>query len=228
MYVLGKSIYTITPFTLLDYPHKSACILWYVGCNMRCLYCYNPEIVLGKGTTSFAETISFLKTRQGLLDAVVFSGGECLIHKNIIQHIKEIKAMGFLVKIDTNGSNPAVLKQLINENLIDYVALDFKATKEKFQEITKSDLFQPFEKSFEILLENTIQFEIRTTYHSDLISNSELNEMVGYLDAKKYTGNYYVQSFKNNVATLGDLNSSVRIKENEFSSASHFKVIFRN
>ena len=228
MYVLGKSIYTITPFTLLDYPHKSACILWYVGCNMRCLYCYNPEIVLGKGTTSFAETISFLKTRQGLLDAVVFSGGECLIHKNIIQHIKEIKAMGFLVKIDTNGSNPAVLKQLINENLIDYVALDFKATKEKFQEITKSDLFQPFEKSFEILLENTIQFEIRTTYHSDLISNSELNEMVGYLDAKKYTGNYYVQSFKNNVATLGDLNSSVRIKENEFSIASNFKVIFRN
>jgi pyruvate formate lyase activating enzyme len=150
------------------------------------------------------------------------------MHKNIVQQIQEIKAMGFLVKIDTNGSNSAVLKQLIDENLIDYVALDFKATKEKFQEITKSELFQPFEKSFEILLENTIQFEIRTTYHSDLISNSEMNEMVSYLDAKKYTGNYYVQSFKNNVATLGDLNSSVRIKENEFSSESNFNVIFRN
>ena len=228
MYVLGKSIYNITPFTLLDYPNKSACILWYVGCNMRCLYCYNPEIVLGKGTTSFAETISFLKTRQGLLDAVVFSGGECLIHKNIIQHIKEVKAMGFLVKIDTNGSNPDVLKQLINENLIDYVALDFKATKEKFQEITKSDLFQQFEKSFEILLGSNTQFEIRTTYHSELISDSEMNEMIGYLDVKKYTGNYYIQSFKNNVATLGNLNSSARIKENEFSSASNFNVIFRN
>jgi pyruvate formate lyase activating enzyme len=226
--VLAKPIHSITPFTLLDYPNKSACILWYAGCNMRCLYCYNPEIVLGKGAITFSETISFLKTRQGLLDAVVFSGGECLMHKNIVQQIQEIKAMGFLVKIDTNGSNPAVLKQLIDENLIDYVALDFKATKEKFQEITKSELFQPFEKSFEILLENTIQFEIRTTYHSDLISNSEMNEMVRYLDAKKYTGNYYVQSFKNNVATLGDLNSSVRIKENEFSSESNFNVIFRN
>jgi pyruvate formate lyase activating enzyme len=226
--VLARLIHSITPFTLLDYPHKSACILWYAGCNMRCLYCYNPEIVLGKGAITFSETISFLKTRQGLLDAVVFSGGECLMHKNIVQQIQEIKAMGFLVKIDTNGSNPAVLKQLIDENLIDYVALDFKATKEKFQEITKSDLFQPFEKSFKILLENTIQFEIRTTYHSELISNIEMNEMVSYLDAKKYTGNYYVQSFKNNVATLGNLNSSVRIKETEYYSASNFNVIFRN
>ncbi|MGV1012238.1 MAG: anaerobic ribonucleoside-triphosphate reductase activating protein [Flavobacterium sp.] len=226
--MLARLIHSITPFTLLDYPHKSACILWYAGCNMRCLYCYNPEIVLGKGAITFSETISFLKTRQGLLDAVVFSGGECLMHKNIVQQIQEIKAMGFLVKIDTNGSNPAVLKQLIDENLIDYVALDFKATKEKFQEITKSDLFQPFEKSFKILLENTIQFEIRTTYHSELISNIEMNEMVSYLDAKKYTGNYYVQSFKNNVATLGNLNSSVRIKETEYYSASNFNVIFRN
>ena len=118
--MLAKPIYNITPFTLLDYPNHSACIFWYAGCNMRCLYCYNPEIVLGKGAITFFETISFLKTRQGLLDAVVFSGGECLMHKKIVQQIQEIKAMGFLVKIDTNGSKPAVLKQLIDENLIDY------------------------------------------------------------------------------------------------------------
>jgi pyruvate formate lyase activating enzyme len=226
--VLAKPIHSITPFTLLDYPNKSACILWYAGCNMRCLYCYNPEIVLGKGAITFFETISFLKTRQGLLDAVVFSGGECLMHKKIVQQIQEIKAMGFLVKIDTNGSNPKVLEQLIDENLIDYVALDFKATKEKFQEITKSDLFQPFEKSFEILLENTIQFEIRTTYHSDLISNIEMREMVSYLDAKKYTGNYYIQSFRNHVATLAALSASARIKEKALASALHFNIVFRN
>ena len=85
----------------MDYPDKSACIFWYAGCNMRCLYCYNPEIVLGKGTTTFSEAISFLKSRQGLLDAVVFSGGECLIHKNILDQIKTIKELGFLIKIDT-------------------------------------------------------------------------------------------------------------------------------
>jgi pyruvate formate lyase activating enzyme len=110
--VLAKPICNITPFTLLDYPNKSACILWYAGCNMRCLYCYNPEIVLGKGAITFSETISFLKKRKGLLDAVVFSGGECLIHKNIVEQIKEVKALGFLVKIDTNGSNSKVVKQL--------------------------------------------------------------------------------------------------------------------
>ena len=151
--MLSKPIYNITPFTLLDYPDKSACIFWYAGCNMRCLYCYNPEIVLGKGTTTFSEAISFLKSRQGLLDAVVFSGGECLIHKNILDQIKTIKELGFLIKIDTNGSNPNVLKQLIKSNLIDYVALDFKATRSNFQQITKSDLFPQFEKSFESLQE---------------------------------------------------------------------------
>ena len=118
--MLGKSISNITPFTLLDYPHKSACILWYAGCNMRCLYCYNPEIVLGKGTIAFTNVIAFLKTRIGLLDAVVFSGGECLIHKTILEHIKIVKEMGFLVKIDTNGSCPKILKQLVDDNLIDY------------------------------------------------------------------------------------------------------------
>ena len=136
--MLSKPIYNITPFTLLDYPDKSACIFWYAGCNMRCLYCYNPEIVLGKGTTTFSEAISFLKSRQGLLDAVVFSGGECLIHKNILDQIKTVKELGFLIKIDTNGSNPNVLKQLIERNLIDYVALDFKGTKNNFQQITRS------------------------------------------------------------------------------------------
>ena len=195
--MLSKPIYNITPFTLLDYPDKSACIFWYAGCNMRCLYCYNPEIVLGKGTTTFSEAISFLKSRQGLLDAVVFSGGECLIHKNILDQIKTIKELGFLIKIDTNGSNPNVLKQLIKSNLIDYVALDFKGTKSNFQQITKSDLFPQFEKSFEILLQSDVKFEIRTTYHSRLISANKLNEMMRYLNSKNYTGNYFIQSFKN-------------------------------
>jgi pyruvate formate lyase activating enzyme len=226
--VLSKPIYNITPFTLLDYPDKSACIFWYAGCNMRCLYCYNPEIVLGKGTTTFSEAISFLKSRQGLLDAVVFSGGECLIHKNILDQIKTIKELGFLIKIDTNGSNPNVLKQLIKSNLIDYVALDFKGTKSNFQQITKSDLFPQFEKSFEILLQSDVKFEIRTTYHSRLISANKLNEMMRYLNSKNYTGNYFIQSFKNNVTTLSDLPFSDRVQEKNCLPSLSFNVICRN
>ncbi len=195
---------------------------------MRCLYCYNPEIVLGKGTTTFSEAISFLKSRQGLLDAVVFSGGECLIHKNSVEQIKEVKALGFLIKIDTNGSNSDVLKQLINQNLIDYVALDFKATKSNFHQITKSNLFDEFEKSFDILLKSRIKFEIRTTYHSELISDGQLNEMILFLENKNYKGNYYIQSFRNNVETIGDLSYSSKIELSEILMPSNFNIFFRN
>ena len=226
--MLVKPICNITPFTLLDYPDKSACILWYTGCNMRCLYCYNPKIVLGKGAISFSETISFLKKRKGLLDAVVFSGGECLIHKNIIEQVKEVKALGFLVKIDTNGSNSKVVKQLIHDNLIDYVALDFKALKPNYNAITKSNLFDEFENSFELLLASTIPFEVRTTYHSELISDVELNEMIHFLEYKEYKGNYYIQYFKNNVETLGNLSSSLKINSSRIENLPNIKVVFRN
>ncbi len=225
--MLGKPISYITPFTLLDYPHKSACILWYVGCNMRCLYCYNPEIVLGKGTISFEEAKQFLLKRVGLLDAVVFSGGECLIHKDIIAHISEIKKIGFKIKIDTNGSKPKILGELIQQRLVDYVALDYKALPKKFEGITKSKLFKPFEDSFKMLLNSTIDFEIRTTYHSDLISVDEIQEMIAYLTDNHYTGNYYIQQFKNDVKTLGNLpNSYTNLKE-KLENTSSIPVIFR-
>ena len=144
-----KAIHSFTPFTLLDYPDNSACILWFAGCNMKCDYCYNPEIVFGKGLFYFSEIFSFLKTRRNLLDAVVLSGGECLIHKDIIPFIKLVKSLGFLIKVDTNGSQPKVLEKLIKEQIIDYVALDFKGTKEKFFAITKSDFYSQFISCFE-------------------------------------------------------------------------------
>jgi pyruvate formate lyase activating enzyme len=93
-----KPVYSITPFTLLDYPHKTACILWFAGCNMKCVYCYNPDIVFGKGKISISEVLNFLNRRKSLLDGVVLSGGECTSHKNIRQLLQEIKKLGFLVK----------------------------------------------------------------------------------------------------------------------------------
>ena len=195
-------IYSLTPFTLLDYPHKSACILWFAGCNMRCLYCYNPEIVLGKGSLSFENILSFLQSRKNLLDAVVFSGGECLLQKKIIPLITEVKKMGFLIKIDTNGSSVEVMQQLLNLNLIDYIALDYKSSESKFQAITQSNLFDSFEKTLELILQTKIPFEVRTTFHSDLLTEDDLSAMVHYLGNKNYTGNYYIQYFKNNVEKL--------------------------
>ncbi|RKS01236.1 pyruvate formate lyase activating enzyme [Flavobacterium sp. 102] len=222
-----KPVSNITPFTLLDYPDKSACILWYAGCNMRCLYCYNPEIVFGKGKFSFSEMISFLETRKGLLDAVVFSGGECLIHKDIIEQISLVKAMGFLVKVDTNGSKPEVLKHLIEQQLIDYVALDFKSTKESFSFITQSDLFDQFEKSMQLLLNADIAFEVRTTYHSELLAKDELNDMIDYLKYNEYTGTYYIQHFRNQVETIGKLPNSYCRLENTLPINPAVKITLR-
>ena len=186
----AKSIYSITPFTLLDYPDKTACILWFAGCNMRCVYCYNPDIVLGKGKQTFFEALKFLKTRVNLLDGVVLSGGECTLHKNIINLIIEIKKMGLLVKIDTNGTAPKILEILIKEKLIDYVALDFKAPTEKFESITKSNLYSKFICSLKLLIDNNIPFEVRTTIHSSLLDQNDIQEMVDVLEKFNYKGVY--------------------------------------
>jgi pyruvate formate lyase activating enzyme len=222
-----RPIYSITPFTLLDYPHKSACILWFAGCNMRCLYCYNPEIVFGKGIISFENAMQFLKGRSHLLDAVVFSGGECLLHKKSVSFIAEVKKMGFLVKIDTNGSQPEVVKELIQKELIDYVALDFKAMPAKFEKITQSNLFIPFQKSLLLLLQSKIPFEVRTTVHSELLNKNDLQQMISYLENIGYTGNYYIQYFVNDTATIEKLGHSFKELENENLSTEKIKVHFR-
>ena len=223
----ARPIYSLTPFTLLDYPHKSACILWFAGCNMRCLYCYNPEIVFGKGIISFENAIQFLKGRSHLLDAVVFSGGECLLHKKSILFIAEVKKMGFLVKIDTNGSQPKVLKELIEKELIDYVALDFKAMPANFENITQSKLFIPFEKSLHLLLQSKISFEVRTTVHSELLNTNDIKEMISYLGKVGYEGNYYIQHFVNGAPTIEKLGHSFKDLENENLSTQKIKVHFR-
>lgn len=222
-----QPIYNITPFTLLDYPDKTACIIWFAGCNMRCLYCYNPEIVLGKGKCSFDDAEAFLDSRKSLLDGVVLSGGECTMHQNIIPFVQKIKAMGFAVKIDTNGSKPLVLQQLIDLDLIDYVALDFKALPLKFQYITQSHWFLEFEDSLALLMASNIAFEIRTTAHSELIAAPELAKMVLYLEGKGFEGNYYVQHYINDVPTLAAMGHSYQNWTAKMLSTQKIQVILR-
>lgn len=194
---------------------------------MRCLYCYNPEIVLGKGKIDFEYILSFLKTRKGLLDGVVLSGGECTLHKKIIDFLKEIKTMGFAVKIDTNGSNPKILKSLIHDRLIDYVALDYKSLPHTFEKITQSGLFSEFEKSLSLLIRSDIPFEVRTTFHSSLIEENDFVKMTEYLESQNFEGNYFIQHFMNNVPTLSKLeDSNKNIRRKNFST-SKIKVIFR-
>jgi pyruvate formate lyase activating enzyme len=223
-----KPVYSITPFTLLDYPHKTACILWFAGCNMKCVYCYNPDIVFGKGKISISEVLNFLNRRKSLLDGVVLSGGECTSHKNIRQLLQEIKKLGFLVKIDTNGSNPEKLINLINENLVDYVALDFKSTKEKFNEITKSNLFSEFEKTLNYLVKSKFPFEVRTTVHSELLNLEDLQSMTEKLENSGYRGKYYLQYYLNDVMSIGNISNTKRNYINTESIQTKLEVVIRN
>lgn len=225
---VAKPIYSITPFTLLDYPHKTACILWFAGCNMRCLYCYNPDIVLGKGKLSFQEALNFLKTRINLLDGVVLSGGECTLHKNCIKLIIEIKKMGLLVKIDTNGTAPKILETLINENLIDYVALDFKAPTDKFESITNSKLYSEFICSLKLLINSNIPFEVRTTLHSSLLVQNDIQKMIDVLEKFNYKGSYYLQKFMNDTETLAGIENSKHNTINVSSLNTKLSVVLRN
>ena len=225
---VSKPIYHITPFTLLDYPDKAACIIWFAGCNMRCKYCYNIDIVKGKGHFRYEDVLPFIESRKNLLDGVVLSGGECTMHADVIPFVEDIKKRNMLVKVDTNGSNPKVLEKLLSANLVDYVALDFKALTKNFYHVTQSDLFTKFEKSLNILLSASIPFEVRTTFHSTLLELDELMSMVHYLGNKKYKGIYYIQHFLNHCETLGDVGNDYRRVRVEDLKSDLVHVVVRN
>lgn len=222
------SIYHITPFTVLDFPHKTACIIWFAGCNMRCKYCYNPDIVRGKGTISFEDAFKWISSRKGFLDGVVLSGGECLMHKNIESFIRNLKDHDFLIKVDTNGSYPLRLKSMVQNQLINYIALDFKALPNHFYRLTQSNLFNKFQQSLDFLIKNTVKFEVRTTVHSKLIQRQDLIQMIRYLETRNYSGTYYLQNFYNNCQTLGELpNDYDTIKQGDLDSEK-FEIVVRS
>ena len=140
--------------TLVDYPEKLACTVFLAGCNFRCPWCYNPELVLPEKIKNNSQIskkgfFDFLKYRISLLDGVVICGGEPTLNNDLPIFCKEIKKMGYLIKLDTNGSNPEMIKNLIDEKLIDYIAMDVKAPKEKYKEATgtKIDIRQ-IQKSY--------------------------------------------------------------------------------
>ena len=194
---------------------------------MRCVYCYNPEIVKGKGKYNFYDIRDFLRSRVGLLDAVVLSGGECLLHDSVIDMLIAIKKMGFLVKIDTNGSKPDTLKYLLDHLLIDYVSLDFKALPYKFYEITRSDFYDHFVSSLSILQNAIIDFEVRTTIHSSLFTKTDLESMIEILSGLGYQGKYFLQYFRPGMGTLGDIGDSSFEPNLQKINDKGLEIIFR-
>jgi pyruvate formate lyase activating enzyme len=204
-------IYSIQKFSTLDFPGRLCAILWFSGCNMRCPYCYNKDVVFGSKQIEEDEVIKFLKTRVGLLDGVSFTGGEATLYKNLIPFSEKIKDLGFEIKLDTNGINFDVVKELVDKNLVDFVALDFKAPKEKFESITKSKHYDKFEKTLGYLIDSNVDFEVRTTVHTDLLDENDIDEIIKILHQKGYKNTYYLQNyFETDKETLGNIGPQKR------------------
>ena len=196
----------ITPLTFLDYPKKAACIFWYSGCNLRCPYCYNPDLALAKGGGGTVDEMAFLKERAGFLDAVVLSGGESTLVPGIAGLCRRIKKLGYLIKVDTNGSNPHVLRELVRDGLIDYVAMDHKMPARRSWKLGgKSVLFDRFSESLQVLRSSGLPYEIRTTVHPALLDEADILQMVREAADLGYRGTYYLQFFFPTGRTIGNV-----------------------
>jgi pyruvate formate lyase activating enzyme len=192
--------------TILDYPGKVACIVFTPGCNFRCPFCHNASLVthIDKDTyIDVDEVMSYLKKRQGLLDGVVITGGEPLLQDGIEDFIAEIKALGYAVKLDTNGSFPDKLISIVEKGLVDYVAMDIKNSKEKYAHTIGVQSFDitPIEKSVNFLLENKVDYEFRTTIVDGFHTLEDVLDIVVWI---KGAHKYFLQNFVDS----GDLISS--------------------
>jgi len=222
-----KPIYDITSFTTLDYPGYLAAIIWFQKCNMRCQYCYNPQIVFGEGKFCEEDAFAFLQKRKGLLDGVVFSGGEATLYNGLFNFAKKIKEMGFLIKLDTNGLLPNVIMGLVEQNLIDFISLDFKAMFDKFKSITQNNHFDLFENTLHYLIQKNFPFEVRTTIHVDLLNEKDVIKMIDYLWEKGYQKPYYLQNFLETDQNIGNIKAPTRLFDRNLLPQNG-NIIWRN
>lgn len=207
----------VQKLSLIDFPGKSCAALFTIGCNMRCGYCHNPELVLPE---QYAETIpiydilSFLESRRGLLDGVAISGGEPTIHKDLPDFIRKVKSMGFAVKLDSNGTNPAMLATLYSEGLLDFVAMDIKGPLRTYQQIAAYPVdILAVQKSIKLIKDSGVDYEFRTTVVKSQISRDDFTEIGELLRGVK---RYALQHFRPGVTVSPAFASEVTYSDTEF------------
>lgn len=184
---------------MVDYEGKLATVLFTGGCNMRCPFCHNAGLVLDVANAeplSPYDIIAHLKKRKGLVDAVVISGGEPTLQKDLFSFICEIKHLGYLVKLDSNGLNPECLETLFAHKLLDYVAMDVKNSREKYAVTSGVNADQSkIDASIKLIIDNAPDYEFRTTVIDELHDNEDIKEIVERIrGAKKYFMQKYVDN----------------------------------
>ncbi|MEK7508285.1 MAG: anaerobic ribonucleoside-triphosphate reductase activating protein [Patescibacteria group bacterium] len=186
--------------SLLDYPGKPAAVIFTVGCNFCCGFCHNPELVMKNESRirnqEYSEeyVLDFLKSRRGLLEGVVITGGEPTIQPGIVDFVKKIKEFNFLVKLDTNGFIPIIIERLVKNNLVDFLAMDIKAPMEKYAEVTGRAIdFDLIKKSIEVIKNSGVDYEFRSTVVSGLHSSEDILDMAWSVrGAKKFVLQQFV------------------------------------
>lgn len=183
--------------SLIDYPGEIAAVLFTRGCNFRCPFCHNPELLIKprnpETVYDIEEILDYLRQRKGFLDAVVVTGGEPTLHVELPDHLRRIKDLGYLVKLDTNGSHAAMLEGLLQEGILDYVAMDIKAPVDykEYQQVCRqisADDFFNVRSSIQLLLEGEIPVEFRTTVVPHLHNAEDIEAIARYIaGAQKYT-----------------------------------------
>lgn len=187
----------INKLSLLDYPGKVAAILYIDKCNFRCEYCHNWNTLIAASDNEdliFNDILSFLKKRVGILDGVVISGGEPTLMPNLEEKIRAIKELGYSIKLDTNGSHPEVIKDLVSKGLIDYIAMDIKSSLDDYHRFTNNDdLIEKVKESIELLKSGIVDYEFRMTLIDEYHSLEVINKVKNILKGNK---RLYLQQFK--------------------------------
>ncbi|MFA5303702.1 MAG: anaerobic ribonucleoside-triphosphate reductase activating protein [Candidatus Nanoarchaeia archaeon] len=182
--------------SFIDYPKKISMVIFTAGCNFRCHYCHNPELV-NPELPFMAEdkVLKKIESKKEWVDGIVITGGEPTLHKDLPEFIKKIKKMGLMIKLDTNGTNPEMLKKLIDEKLVDYIAMDVKAPLEEYSKITCTEFdTNLIKQSIEIIKTSGIDYEFRTTILPKLIKEEDILKIGYLLNGAKVLA---LQTFKN-------------------------------
>ena len=173
--------------SLIDYIDEICAIVFTAGCNFRCPYCHNPELVTGNiNTIEESDLFNFLVKRKGKLTAVSITGGEPTLHKDLPEFIKKIRDFGYKIKLDTNGTNPQMINKLLNNNLIDYIAMDIKAPIEKYEKVVDVKVNkEAIKESVEIIKSSNIDYEFRTTVVKELLSKEDILTIANMIKGAK-------------------------------------------
>jgi pyruvate formate lyase activating enzyme len=202
--------------TLLDYPGKVASIIFTYGCNLRCPYCHNPELVIkpiDKNNLFSEESIlNYLKKRKGLIDALVITGGEPTLQKDLVPFIRKAKELDILVKLDTNGINDDIVEHIISLNIVDYWAMDIKYPSELLQDYKIEA--QKVKNSIEMIMNSGKEYEFRTTYVKGIHSIEDAKSIGKMIEGAK---NYYIQNFRAGKTIDPELNESNTFTEKELT-----------